>query len=328
MKTLLHVGLTFLITFSISQTAASQGLLKDLKNKTQNRIEQKVEERANAKADKAIDRQLDKAEDAIFQDDENSTSTTSAKTKNNSNNSNERIPDLIKKMGVGGDPIPIEPSYSFNKHIQMHLESYNEKGKKISEGEFITHLNNDAQSMGYEFVSGDMTEQGMGLIIIDVKNSATIMLSEEKGEKTGLVYGLGTFYDEEKPQANDDFDLTETPETYLLNPNVEKTGRTKTIVGLKCEEYKYTDEKSVSNVWITKELKMNTKDFFGAVVKTSLYSHGMGWGYMMESTTVNKENGEKSIMEVTKVDKNSNKKVSMSDYQITNLGSFKPNIEN
>jgi len=48
----------------------------------------------------------------------------------------------------------------------------------------------------------------------------------------------------------------------------------------------------------------------------------MGWGCMMEATTVNKESGEKSVMEVTKVDKNSQKKVVMSDYQVTNIGSF------
>jgi hypothetical protein len=50
----------------------------------------------------------------------------------------------------------------------------------------------------------------------------------------------------------------------------------------------------------------------------------MGWGYMMEGTTVNNKNGEKSSMTVTRVDKNSNRKISMSDYQITNLGSFAP----
>jgi hypothetical protein len=48
----------------------------------------------------------------------------------------------------------------------------------------------------------------------------------------------------------------------------------------------------------------------------------MGWGYMMEATTVDKESGEKSVMEVTKVDKNAKTKILMSDYQVTNIGSF------
>jgi len=69
---------------------------------------------------------------------------------------------------------------------------------------------------------------------------------------------------------------------------------------------------------------MNTRDFFSMLFKTSLYTHGMAWGYMMEATTVNKENGEKSDMTVTRVDKNANRKVVMSEYQVTNLGSFAP----
>jgi hypothetical protein len=258
-------------------------------------------------------------EDALFKSD--SASVTQG-------DNEKRMTDMIRQMGVGGEPVPIESSYSFDNLIQMHIESYNSKGEKSSEGEFITHLSNNSKSMAYEFVSGDMAEPDLGLIIIDAKNGATIILSEDKEQKTGLVYGLGTFFQSVHDESLEDLDLTETPETYLLNPNVEKTGRSKTIAGLSCDEYKYTDENTVSNIWITKDLKMNTQDFFGALFKTSLYSRGMAWGYMMEAESVNKENGEKSIMKVTKVDKNSSKKVSMNDYQITNLGSFNAPEEN
>jgi len=43
---------------------------------------------------------------------------------------------------------------------------------------------------------------------------------------------------------------------------------------------------------------------------------------MMEATTIDKESGEKSVMQVTRVDSNSNTRFNLSDYQITNLGSF------
>jgi hypothetical protein len=169
-----------------------------------------------------------------------------------------------------------------------------------------------------------MAEPGMGMIIVDAENNATIILSEEKGQKTALVTGLGTIFESLSEEDMEELDLTETPETYLANPNVEKTGRTKTIAGYKCDEYKYTDESQVSNIWITQDIKMNTRDFFSTLFKTSLYTHGMAWGYMMEATTIDKDSGEKSNMTVTKVDKNATRKVTMSDYQVTNLGSFAP----
>ena len=326
MKHLLIISLSVVFSVFMVQSASGQKLLRDIKNRAQQKVEDRVEQRANEKVDKEIDKQLDKVEEAIFNDEEKKSENIENKGASN-NNSEERLNNMMKRMGVGGEPVPVESAYAFDNLVQMHVESFDEKGKKISDGEFITHLSNDSKSMAYEFISGDMAQPGMGFIIIDAKNNATIILSEENGQKTGLIYGLGSFLQNAGANNVDDIDFSETPESYLANPNVEKTGRSKTIAGLSCEEYKYTDENTVSNVWITKDLKMNTQDFFSTLFKTAVYSHGMGWGYMMEATSVNKENGEKSVMEVTKVDKNSNKKVVMSDYQVTNLGSFGAPVE-
>ncbi len=318
MKHVIKITLGILFSIAIIQPISGQGLLKNLKTKTQKKIEEKVEERAMQKADKEIDKQLDKAEEAIFtkevEDSENE--------EKHSDSAQRSMTDMIRKMGVGGEPVPVEESYSFDHLIQMHIESQNSKGEKTSEGEFITHLSPESGIMGYEFVSGDMADPGMGLIIIDSKNKATIILSENDNDKTGIVYGLGTFFSEVQDESLEELDLSETPEAYLANPHVSKTGRTKTIAGYKCEEYKYDDELTESNIWITKDMKMNSKDFFGMLFKTSLYSHGMGWGYMLEATTQNKETGEKSTMVVTKVDDDSNKKIVLSNYEITNLGTF------
>jgi len=324
MKNLIRMGLIVSFSFFIAQSIAAQGLLKGIKNKAQDKIEQRIEQRANDEVDKQIDKQLDKAEEALFPEDKNNDSSM---VSNRKKNDDERLMSMMKRMGVGGEPVPIADSYNFNNLVEMHIESFDGSGKKISEGEFITHLSSNSKSMAYEFVSGDMAEPGMGMIIVDAENNATIILSEEKGQKTALVTGLGTVFESLAEEDLEELDYTETPETYLANPNVEKTGRSKTIAGFKCDEYKYTDESNVSNIWITQDIKMNTRDFFSTLFKTSLYTHGMAWGYMMEATTVNKENGEKSYMTVTRVDKNANRKVVMGEYQVTNLGSFAPTEE-
>jgi hypothetical protein len=329
MKNLIRICLLVIFGFFIANGSAAQGLMKGLKIKAQEKIEERVEQRANEKIDREIDKQLDNVEDELFkkEKEEEEKDNNGNSDSNGNNNSDERLTSMMKRMGVGGAPVPIKDGYSFNSLVQMNIESFDGTGKKISEGEFITHLSSNSKSMAYEFISGDMAEPGMGMIIVDAENNATIILSEEKGQKTALVTGLGTVFESLKEENIEELDLTETPETYLANPNVSKTGRSKTIAGFKCEEYKYTDENSVSNYWITQDIKMNTKDFFSTLFKTSLYTHGMAWGYMMEATTVNTVNGEKSSMTVTKVDKNSNRKISMSDYKITNLGSFAPPAE-
>lgn len=315
MKKFLRITLLAVFAVMLIQPANGQRILKKLREKVEERVEKKVEEKAEDKVDEAIDNQLDKLEEAL-EDSAYASRPASDEERR------QRMQNIMKGFGMSGEPVPVADSYQFDQMIQMHVESFDANGNKESEGEFITHLSPNSKSMAYQMISGDMGEPGQGMFIIDADNSATIILSEEDGKKNGIVYGLGTFFQTMGESIEEDADLDETPESYLANPNVSKTGRTKNIAGYKCEEYKYSDETSESNIWITKDLKMNTRDFFSTLFKTSLYSHGIPWGYMMEVTTNDKETGEKSFMQVTKVDDNSNKNFSLAEYEITNLGSF------
>ena len=301
-------------------------LLKRLQEKAKNKLEQKVEERAEKKMDEKMDEGLDKVEESLEKNKKESKSDSAGTTSETSRDARmqQHMSGILKGMGLSGEPVPHADSYSFSDLIQMHVESFDKNGKEISNGEFITHLDPKSQSMAYQMISGDMAEPGQGMFIIDAKNGAMIILSDKDGEKTGIIYGIGSFFQSMGEEYKDtESDLSESPETYLANPNVTKTGRTKTIAGYKCEEYKYNDEDTQSDIWITKDLKMNTRDFFSTLFKTSLYSQGIGWGYMMEATTLDKTTGEKTMMEVTKVDTHSNVTFSLNNYQITNLGSFK-----
>lgn len=317
MKFLPQVTLLVLLSILFVQPTHGQRFLKKLQEKVQEKVEEKVEKRVEEKTDEAIDKQLDKIEESLESEEPESTSDGSGSDASRE----QRMQNLLQGIGMTGEPVPVADSYRFDHLIQMHIESYNKKGKKESEGEFITHFSPDSRSMAYQMVSGDIGKPGQGMFIIDAENGATIILNEEKGEKTGIVYGMGAFFSSVGETYEEEIS-EETPDAYIANPNVTKTGRTKTIAGYKCEEYKYSDEESESEIWITKDLKMNTRDFFSTLFKTSLYSHGIPWGYMMEATTTDKQTGEKSIMQVTRVDANSNTRFSMADYEVTNLGSF------
>jgi len=318
MKILLQIGLLVTLSFLIIQPANGQKLLKKLRDKAKHKVEKKLED----EADKKIDQGLDKVEDSLEKEDKTSNTDSIAKKDNNAEMQN-RMQGMLKNFGMSGEPVPYNDNYNFDYLIQMHIESFNQSGEQISNGEFITHLDHDSKGMAYEVISGDMAKPGQAMFIIDPLNGTMIIMSHEKGKKTAIVYGIGSFFESLGTTTyKEEVDLSETPETYLANPNVKKTGKTKIIAGLKCEEYIYNDENTVSEIWITKDMKMNTQDYFGTLFKTSLYSHGMGWGYMMEVTSKNKDSGEKSIMKVTKVDKNSNVKFNLSEYQVTNLGSF------
>lgn len=300
------------------QPVCGQRLLNKLKEKVEERVERKVDERVDRKVDEEVDKQLDKIEESLEQ---NQNSTPDEENPERASDE-QRVQRMLKGLGVSGDPVPVEDSYDYNNLIQMHIESFDKNGKIENEGEFVTHFNPRTKSMAYEIISGNMGQPGQGMFIIDIKNEAIIILSEEKGEKTGLVYGIGAFFDKAGEELQDT-ELDETPENFLANPNLTKTGKTKTIAGYKCDEYKYSDEESETSFWITNDLKLDTRDYFNTLFKTNLYAKGFPWGYMMESTTIDKQSGEKSFMQVTRVDNNSGKRFSLSEYKVTNLGSFK-----
>lgn len=309
MTRLKYILIVSILSLFLVQPAQGQRLLKNLSNK----VMKKAEDRFEKKADEKIDEGLDKAEDELLKESDNEN--------NNSSNGGFNLQNIMNNMGLSGDPVHIEDNYGFDHLIQMRIESFNKKGKKISEGEFITHMNSKAKSMAYQTISGDMADQSQGMFIIDTENGAMIMLNDEGTQKTGVVFGMEGYMNS-LGETYEEVELEDTPDNYLANPNVKKTGRTKTIAGFKCEEFTYNDEDMKSNIWITKDMKLNTQDFFSTLFKTSIYSHGMGWGYMMGSTTVDITSGEKSVMQVTKVDNNSKVKFTMSDYEITNMGSF------
>ena len=321
MRTLVKFVILALMMTFFMQPVFGQRFLKKLQEKVEEKVEQKVEERVDKKVDQAIDDQLDKVEESIEQNESESPKDQEGTT-NKDEHGQQRMQRILKGMGISGDPVPVEDSYSYSNLIEMHIESFSKNGEKEDEGEFITHYNPQLKNMAYEVVSGNIGEPGKGLFIIDLKNEAIIILGEENGNKTGLVYGMGSFMNSAE-EPSDEIIIDESPEAYIADPNITKTGRTKTIAGYKCEEYKYDDEETESNIWITEDIKINTKDFFSTLFSTGLYSRGIPWGYIMEVTTTDKQTKERSFMQVTRVDENSNTRFSLADYEIHNLGSLK-----
>lgn len=316
MRKIIATGAIVIAAILLSPPLKGQRLLRSI----QNRVEQKLEERAEEKILDEVDKKVDEALDSL---EKNSGNAEEKERESREERNQQRMNRFLKRMGMSGEPVPIADNYAFEQLVAMHIESFDPSGKMTSSGDINLHFNPDQANLAYEVVSGDLGNSGQGMFIIDTQNSAIIMLSSENGEKTGIAYGMESFMQsmgESYDQAEKE--LSDSPETWLNNPNVTKTGRTRTIAGYRCEEYKYNDEQTESEIWVTRDLKLNSKDFMSTLFKTSLYSHGIGWGYIMAATSVEKSTGEKSTMEVTRVDKNSHISFNMKDYAITNLGSI------
>jgi hypothetical protein len=145
----------------------------------------------------------------------------------------------------------------------------------------------------------------------------SIMLSEDKNEKNGVVTGL------DLSQMVVPDSLKNTGGNVQLNEKVKKTGKTKTILGYKCDEYVYEDEYDVSNVWITKDKTWKTGNLFGSVYKNPNLANGFPEGFVMEADTQHKATGDRSVLKVTEINEKIKKDIDLTGYQMVNLGSLR-----
>ncbi|MFO8002305.1 MAG: DUF4412 domain-containing protein [Marinilabilia sp.] len=308
-----------LFILSVSTTISAQGFLERVSKKASEKVEQKAEERAERKLDEKIDEGFDKAEEAVEGDKEGKTkSKTTAEERNQ-----RRMSSMMKKMGVSSEPVPIADRYHFSSRMKMQYRNLDKKGEVLDEGEIVTYTTPGEKDFAYEFVSGtpdNMQGPAKGVFIMDYANDATIILSDEEGEKTGVVYGLKMFGEDEGDDEADYVSEYEEDVEYM-NDNVNKTGRTKNILGYKCEEYEFSSDEDEGNFWVTKDVKWKSRDAFGTIFRSAMYSHGIFNGILMESRSQDKETGEVNTMQVTEIDEKTNMTFTPGDYELTNLGS-------
>ncbi|MGM0377818.1 MAG: DUF4412 domain-containing protein [Bacteroidota bacterium] len=322
-KTIQLLCVSVFLLFSVPLSA--QGFLDRVAKKASEKVEKKAEERAERKMDEKIDEGFDKAEEALESEkEEQGQSKASAEERNQ-----RRLGTMMKKMGVSSEPVSIADQYTFSSRMKMRYQNMDSDGKMKDEGEVVTYISPGDKNFAYEFISGTQEKvrgrSSKGTFIMDYANQATIILSDEDGEKTGVVYGLKSFSDDSAADEDDymdDYVDDYEEDVEYLNENVRKTGRTKRILGYKCEEYEFSSEEDEGNFWVTRDVKWKSRDTFGTIFRSAMYSHGIFNGFLMESESRDKETGEISRMQVTEIDEKTNMAFTPGDYELTNLGSI------
>ena len=231
-------------------------------------------------------------------------------------------------MGVSSEPVPIADHYKFSSRMKMRYQNLDAKGELRDEGEVVTYMSPGEKNFAYEFISGTpkSVREGpsKGTFIMDYANEATIILSDEDGEKTGVVYGIQLFGQEGDMSEEEEGDYVEEYEedVEFYRDDIQKTGRTKRILGYRCEEYEFSNEEDEGSFWVTKDVDWKSQDAFGTIFRSAMFSYGIFNGFLMESESHDKETGEISRMQVTEINDKANVTFSPNDYQLTNLGSI------
>jgi hypothetical protein len=100
-----------------------------------------------------------------------------------------------------------------------------------------------------------------------------------------------------------------------------KTGKTKMILGYKCDEYVVKDEGTEVHMWASEKLgKEMRKEWMGnQQTFGSLFVHAWALHGMVLEYDVIDEDGRKTVMQVTKLDLNHSHKVNTNGYTIMSM---------
>jgi hypothetical protein len=137
--------------------------------------------------------------------------------------------------------------YSFSSRLYMQTETYDKKD--VLKMDMYMYFSSSTPSVGMETKSitdseGNATPVTSSMVM-DGENKSFIILTDVNGMKMGIISAVP---DENTAQPVDSKTAKSTPS------NFTKTGGTRVIAGVKCDEYSYTaEDKSSGKVWFTKD---------------------------------------------------------------------------
>ncbi|AEA42079.1 DUF4412 domain-containing protein [Fluviicola taffensis] len=203
---------------------------------------------------------------------------------------------------------PVEPSgdyqasYTFSSTVTYQMENL----KKAGEVQEVTY------NFGEQVIKMQPKNQDMSSVI-DSKNGVMILLNDK--DKTATVMST-KMMEMAMQQQNMSQGSTDKPAS-----KVTKTGRTKTILGYKCEEVIIESEGKKTETWITRETGVDAGNIFSKMARGSVQVPNEafnGGGMLMEMTAFDAEGKAETKMTMTAFSKES-KIVNIGAYKITKL---------
>ena len=220
---------------------------------------------------------------------------------------------MMDALGLTGN-VDYETDYSFDAYIQMEITNYKKNGNIDNEILYDNYVSKEGADYAMEFQDDD----SKSIIIFDTKNSAMLILADSDGEKSGFAT---TIDPEAMADLAEDYVDESEEETDYSSFKPVKTGKTKQILGYSCDEYLLEDEESEVHMWVSEKLGkemrkewMNNQQTFG-----TMFMHAYALNGMVLEYDVMEKNGEKTVMQVTKIDMNSSHSVSTKGYTIMSM---------
>ncbi|MDR7130655.1 hypothetical protein J2X69_003012 [Algoriphagus sp. 4150] len=227
MNNLLRSSILLVVVSSLSLSVEAQ-IMRKIQNAANRGVEKALERKVEDEASKMTERQVEKIFSDMYGDSEDRASGSI---------------DFSKIMKGLGEPVDTEDQYDFFGHIVLEMTSRDNKGKTSDPVLFKSYLAKSSNYTGMELVDPKKPE-AMTSMVFDMKNQASIVFLENKGEKSSFAYKMDL--DAIDDAVSDHLDTLSVGDVV-----VKKTGKTKDILGYPCEEYHVKNEDGEGYYWVT-----------------------------------------------------------------------------
>lgn len=304
MRNLYRFVFTVLVFLAFSPNGQAQ-FVNRLKNAAERGISRAIEKKVESEMEKVARRQLDKMFKNVYGIDPSDSAN------------NERINQIMQSVYSDVD---VAESYNFDGFSTIQFSGIDENGKDIEPFQLTSYLSSDPKITAMEF-KGEETkksEEGKFTLIYDFNLNVAVTLMVNEGQQMRMAYG----YDAEMLSAP-----VETPNEAgaATNESVkfEKTGNTKTILGLQCDEYLIETDENTTLYWVTQSPVNSTPSFWAqnnpfmtARMKSSnpAILGQLPSGNMMEAHVTSKKDKSKFDMQVIDIQPDKAQSFIMAEY--------------
>jgi len=318
----LIIKLIFLVSIVVLPVQLDAQVEDLLKRKANELLEKKKkkEKKKKGKGLKAFKKNFFQQSNDSIKTDEYFEEEPAKKEKTDKQN-NLLMQGYLESMGMGGN-VTTEDRYQFNSSIVMEMSgnsiSNNTNGK--ARIKFLLNSDNNNYAMLIEARNPETGEMQKSSFIYDIKNKALIMMGDDGEQKTAMIMALPDDVYNQELATTEAEELTEEDAQALaaydaLNIHYKKTGKTKNIANISCDEYRFENDSVKINVWTTKKLNFKVKSAFKNLNQMNmLFTAGaFPSGFMMEMETLDKITNEHSKIRFIEIKENTNDFIDMKD---------------
>jgi hypothetical protein len=308
MKKLLILLLAIVVVAS-----ANAQILKNIARSAGNQVKNSAENRASEEANKQVDKSVNKFFDNLVKEDTTKTKETKVAkpTGTTGNGGGDQPPagvsSFMKSLGMSTEVPPHKEMFKFTAQIVSSTEGTDPKGKKTETVESTISLDEKTSDAMFRTKS----QGNASSFIMDMENSCMIILNEAEGQKSGLISKIDL--NQKGGNAPESKEETKVEDECKLT----KTGKTKTISGFNCTEYRCETATEISVTWTTKDFSAKNNKIFGNSTPGVTYKVDGMDGMIIQTEFYSKSDKSSSIMTIKSIDMNKSSSFSLAGYQLS-----------